>query len=84
MNRGRSIFLPLAVFVLVGAPLVLYVWKTLSELLSGRFDAPSFAIALLLATTFLSAASLLGAHLRALEPHPDSPAKENLNATARP
>jgi hypothetical protein len=59
--------LPLMVFVLFGAPLVLYVWETLSALLAGHLEVRSLAIALVLGMIFLSAATVLGRHLRRIE-----------------
>jgi hypothetical protein len=80
----RWLILPLAVFVLVGAPLVLYVWETVSELLGGHFDARSLAIALALGAIFLSAASFLGRHLHQIgSPHPRPTEETDDGTTAR-
>jgi hypothetical protein len=59
-----KLLLTLAGFVLVGGPLVLFVWHELSELLMGRIHPGPLALAAVLLGVFLWLASRLGRRLQ--------------------
>lgn len=54
-------------FVLVGAPLVYYLWTTLNELLAGHIDTTRLAISIIVLLIFLGLLSILTRSIRRWE-----------------
>jgi hypothetical protein len=49
---ARKRVLPITLFVLVGVPLVAYLWETLNRLFAGQFEPLRLGIALVAAVAF--------------------------------
>ena len=54
-------------FVVVGAPLVYYLWTTLNEVLAGRFDGVRILISAGLLLIFLGVLAILSRSVRRLD-----------------
>jgi hypothetical protein len=57
----------IAAFVLVGAPMVYYLWSTLNEVLAGHFDGPRLLLSLLILLIFLGVLAILSRSVRRLD-----------------
>ena len=57
-------------FVIVGAPLVYYLWTTLNELLAGHFDGARLAISGIVFLIFLGVLAILSRSVRQLDERP--------------
>jgi hypothetical protein len=64
---GRLAF-AMAVFLIIGAPIVLYDWWTLDQVLAGIFHPLPMVVASGLACIFLIMAAILGRYIRNLIP----------------
>jgi hypothetical protein len=64
---GRLV-LAMALFLLIGAPIVLYDWWILDEVLAGILHPVPMVVAAGLACIFLIMAAILGRYIRALVP----------------
>ncbi|MGO9267337.1 MAG: hypothetical protein ACLQBA_21075 [Candidatus Binataceae bacterium] len=62
---GRLV-LGMLVFLAIGAPIVLYDWRTLDEVLAGVFQPVPILLASGFAVVFLLGAVLLGRYIRGL------------------
>lgn len=51
-------------FVVVGAPMVYYLWTTINELLAGRVDWPRLGITIIVLLIFLGLLSILTRSIR--------------------
>ncbi len=60
--------LAMAVFLSIGAPVVLYDWWTLDQVLAGIFHPLPMVVAAGLACIFLITAAILGRYIRNLIP----------------
>lgn len=69
---GRLV-LAMTVFLLIGAPIVLYDWYTIDNVLNGILHPVSMVIASALACIFLICATILGRYIRNLIPLDRSP-----------
>lgn len=58
----------MAVFLIIGAPIVLYDWWTLDQVLAGIFYPLPMVVASALACIFLIGAAMLGRYIRSLIP----------------
>lgn len=56
----------MAAFVVVGAPLVYYLWTTLNEVLAGHFDGPRLLISTVVLLIFLGVLTILSRSVRRL------------------
>ena len=54
-------------FVVVGAPMVYYLWSTVNELLAGHFDARRAGISIIVLLIFLGLLSILTRSIRRWE-----------------
>lgn len=59
-TSGLRLGIIMAAFVVVGGPLVLYVWHALSDLLIGRIHTGELALALGLLAALVALAAALG------------------------
>lgn len=70
-KQGRIGFVPLmagmAVFVVLGVPLVAYLWETLNELLSGSVDPIRLLVSVPLALVFTVLLVLLSRRVQSWE-----------------
>ncbi len=57
--RVDQLVLPMALFVIVGTPLLAYVWETLNRLVAGRADVGRLLITLPVAALLAGVLSLL-------------------------
>lgn len=62
---GRLVVAMVAILV-VGAPIVLYGWWTLDQVLAGIFRPVPIVVAVGLAAIFLAVAALVGRYMRSL------------------
>jgi len=60
----RSLVLAMALFLAIGAPIVLFDWWTLDKVLAGYFPVKAMIAATLLAVVFLGSAVILGRYIR--------------------
>ena len=67
MAREQAVLLRLAAFVIVGAPMALYAWHTLSETLSGRIHGGPLLLSAVLVGALSLGAWGFGRFLRRLE-----------------
>ncbi len=58
----------MAAFLIIGAPIVLYDWWTLDQVLAGIFHPIPMVVASALACIFLIGATILGRYIRTLVP----------------
>lgn len=54
-------------FVVVGAPMVYYLWTTINELLAGRFDGGRLGISIIVLLIFLGLLNILTRSIRRWE-----------------
>ncbi|NIP83181.1 MAG: hypothetical protein GWM90_29690 [Gemmatimonadetes bacterium] len=66
MGTGKLIAVML-LFVVVGAPLVYYLWTTINELLAGHFDGPRLGVSAVVLLIFLGLLSILTRSIRRWE-----------------
>ena len=66
MGAGGLIAAMLA-FVVVGAPMVYYLWTTVNELLAGHFDGARLGISIIVLLIFLGLLSILTRSIRRWE-----------------
>jgi hypothetical protein len=57
----------IAAFVVVGAPMVYYLWTTLNEVLAGHFDGSRLLLSLLILLIFLGVLAILSRSVRRLD-----------------
>ena len=71
--RTGSVFFTLAATVLLGVPLLAYVWETLNRLFAGHFDAGRLAVTAPVALALVGVLVLAGRRLgRLTAPPPDA------------
>ena len=68
-GTGRLIAAMLG-FVVVGAPMVYYLWSTINELMAGHFPARQVGISLIVLLIFLGLLSILSRAIRRWEHRP--------------
>lgn len=56
---ARTLVLPIAVFVIVGVPLVAVIWESLNRVFAGQFDGARIAIAFVAALVFAGLLKIL-------------------------
>lgn len=54
----------MGVFVVIGIPMIFYIWGFLNDLLSGRFDLGDAALAAVLLVIFIGFLRILGKRVR--------------------
>ncbi len=65
-SSGTRVLVALVIFLLAGGPLLVYVWHTLSEMLSGRFALWPDLLAVGLLVVLVGIVSVLGRYLSGL------------------
>ena len=81
--RLRRLIGLIALFVLLGTPLVAYLWETLNVLMSGRVEPGRLGIAVVVLAAFAALLAFLSRSIHALEGDRDAragatPPSENL------
>lgn len=64
-EKGRGpglagLMIGMGVFVIIGVPMIFYIWSFLNDLLSGRFDLGNAALAAVLLVIFIGFLRVLG------------------------
>lgn len=57
----------IAAFVVVGAPMVYYLWSTLNEVLAGHFDGGRFLLSIVILLIFLGVLAILSRSVRRID-----------------
>jgi hypothetical protein len=57
----------IAAFVVVGAPMVYYLWTTINELLAGHFETPRLLITVAILLIFLLLLGMLSRAIRRID-----------------
>ena len=66
-GRGMGALIAImAAFVVVGAPMVFYLWTTINELLAGHFDGTRFLLSLGVLLIFVGLLTILSRSVRRL------------------
>jgi amino acid permease len=68
-STGRLIT-AILLFVIVGAPMVYYLWTTLNELLAGHFEGTRFALSVLVLLIFAGLLGILSRSIRRWDERP--------------
>jgi hypothetical protein len=65
-----SLIAIMGAFVVVGAPMVYYLWTTINEVLAGHFDGVRLLLSVIILLIFLGLLSILSRSVRRLDGRP--------------